>query len=246
MPIEFPEYSLKMSRAAQDQRSKLPAEFLPTLGSIIDGLASDPRRYPDRVTPASRDGRSLVYMHPAPLIQVTFELDPEQKVLYVLSVAALGFKTRKTIFMSYSREDQEWLDLLKKFLTVLEQQGIIEIWDDSKIQAGADWRAAIQEALDSCKAALLLVSQDFLTSKFIKEVELPKLLADAQAKGKKIFWIPVRASTVLDSHKEISRFQSLLRQPETSLQELAKPKREKALVQISKTLATVVSSGNGA
>lgn len=246
MSVEFPEYSLKMSRAAQEQRSKLPAALLPKLDDIIYELASDPRQHPERVAPASRDGRSLVYMHPEPLVQVTFELDPVQKVLYVISVAVLGFKTKRTIFISYSRKDQDWLEELKKFLATLEQQGVVEFWDDSKIQPGADWRAEIERALSVSKAAVLLISQDFLISDFITKFELPKLLADARERGKKIFWVPVRPSTVFESNEEITRFQSLLKNPKTSLQELAKAKREKALVEMNKTLATVVSSTDAA
>ncbi len=243
MTAEFPEYSLKMSRAAQEQRSKLPRELLPKLDDIIYGLATDAKQR-DSATPASKDGNSRVYMHPSPLIQVTFEVNLEEKMLYIVNVAAPAFAMRKAIFISYCHEDDEWLQLLKKFLTVLEQQGIMDFWDDSKIQPGADWRAAIQTALDSSKAALLLISQDFLVSDFIRNAELPQLLKDAQAKGKKIFWIPVRPSTVFESHKEITRFQSLLKDPTKPLQQLAKAQREKALVQISKTLATVVSAND--
>jgi hypothetical protein len=241
MATEFADYSLKILPAALAQRTKLPPQVLATLDDIIFDLSTDPHRHPDRVVAASRDGKSFVYMHPSPLIQVTFEIDATAKILYVINLAAPGFETKKTIFLSYSHKDEEWLQMLKKFLTVLEQQGIIELWDDSKIEAGVAWREAIEKSLDSCKAAILLVSQDFLTSDFIARVELPRLLADAEKQGKKVYWIPVRASTVFDSHKEITRFQSLLRDPSTPLGALTKSKREQALVEISKKLSTVAS-----
>ena len=233
---DFPEYGLKLSKDAATDRSDLDLTLIPTLDSILRQLTTEPKQYPDRLSPASRDGKNFVYSHPDPHIQVTFEIAEDEKNIYVFSIAAAEFKPKKTIFMSYSHEDEEWLRLLKKFLTVLEQQGIIEFWDDTKIEPAADWKAEIQKALDSSKAALLLVSQDFLISDFIGKYELPQLLAEAESKGKKIYWIPVRESTVFDSHKNITRFQSLLKDPRTPLAALPEPEREKILVQVSREL----------
>ncbi len=86
------------------------------------------------------------------------------------------------------------------------------------------------------------MSQDFLASKFVTETELPRLLDDAEKQGKKIFWIHLTPSTVFDTHKEITRFQSLLEDPTTSLQELEDAERRKALVQMTKRLAEAITS----
>ena len=102
----------------------------------------------------------------------------------------------------------------------MEQQGTIKFWDDDQLEAGELWEDQIKEALDSAAAGVLLVSQDFLASKFINEKELPKLLDAAQDKGKKIFWIHLSPSTVFDTHEEITRYQSLLKNPLVSLEEL--------------------------
>ncbi len=130
---------------------------------------------------------------------------------------------------------------MRIFLTVLEQQGVIKFWDDSQLQSGVPWEDQIKEALESARAGLLLVSQDFLASEFVREIELPRLLEAAEKQGKKIFWIHLTPSTVFDTHKEITRFQSLLEDPTTSLQELEEAEQRRALVRMTKRLAEAVN-----
>lgn len=238
---EFPEYSVKYSRDAIESRKLLPPELLTKLDNIVNGLATDPNKYPERIIPASRDGTSFVYRQPDPDIQVTFELDEEKKIIYFFHFSAPTFAVKKTIFVSYSHEDEEWLKMVKKFLAVLEQEGLIEFWDDSRIDAGDKWKSEIEDALEGAKAAVLLVSQSFLASNFVSTYELPKILANASQGGKKVFWIPLSPSTVFDTHKEITQFQSLMTDPTTSLKELKEVDRQKVLVQMSKKLRDAVS-----
>jgi len=230
----YPNYGLKISNDAAAHRAEIPVEFYPMLDQILRGLACDPMHWPHRIS--SKDGKSLLYTHPDPTILIDFRIAKEEKNLYIASIAAPEFKPKKSFFISYSHVDEEWFTLIKKFLYVLEEQGVIEFWDDTKIQPGSDWKAEIQKALESAKAAVLLISQDFLISDFIKKFELPKLLKDAENKGKKIFWIPVRPSTVMRSHKEIAKFQSLLKDPNKSLNQLSKSECEAVLVQVSAKL----------
>ena len=149
---------------------------------------------------------------------------------------------RKTIFVSYSRKDEPWLAKLKTFLGVLEQQGVIRFWDDSQLEVGKPWEEQINEALESAYAGVLLVSQDFLASSFITGQELPKLLDGAAQQGKRIFWIHLSPSTVFDTHEEITRFQSLLKDPRQTLEELPEAQQKKVLVHISKELAKAVTT----
>jgi hypothetical protein len=48
---------------------------------------------------------------------------------------------------------------------------------------GDDWYEAIQQAIERASVAILLISADFLTSKFILEQEVPPLLERRQAEG---------------------------------------------------------------
>ena len=97
--------------------------------------------------------------------------------------------TLNKIFISYSHKDTVWKDKFTKHLNVLQKQNILDIWEDSNIQPGDDWFKEIQKSLRLAKLAILLVSVDFLNSKFINSIEVPSLLKKRQDQGLKI--IPV-------------------------------------------------------
>lgn len=87
---------------------------------------------------------------------------------------------RTKIFVSYSRDDGEWLGRLALHIAVLERSGLIDVWSDARIEAGADWEQAIELALSSAKIAVLLVSPAFLASPFIWQREMPPIVAHAK------------------------------------------------------------------
>ncbi|MCP4576281.1 MAG: toll/interleukin-1 receptor domain-containing protein, partial [Deltaproteobacteria bacterium] len=92
----------------------------------------------------------------------------------------------KKIFISYSHQDEKWKDRLVKHLSVFQD---LEIWDDRRIEAGDSWRREIENALNAADVAVLMISADFLTSKFILEEEIPRLLKRRKEQGLQI--IPV-------------------------------------------------------
>jgi hypothetical protein len=96
------------------------------------------------------------------------------------------------VFISYSHKDEAWKDRLLTHLGVLQSQGLLELWDDRRIAAGEDWYAAIQAAMRRASVAVLLISADFLTSKFILGEEVPRLLARRDAEGVRVIPLIVR------------------------------------------------------
>ena len=90
--------------------------------------------------------------------------------------------SRPTVFVSYSHNDLPVLEDLLPYLTTLERDDIVEIWSDEKLRGGERWRDEIGAALDAATVAVLLISQQFLASKFIYEEELPRIL-ERQAKA---------------------------------------------------------------
>lgn len=117
---------------------------------------------------------------------------PEQPHLSEL----FGVKARKSnspvregnhIFISYSRRDFEYLHRLQVHLAPLKRMGVVTAWDDTNIVAGEKWKKNITEELDQARAAILLISADFLASNFIIDAELPTLLRKAEIEGTRIF-----------------------------------------------------------
>jgi tetratricopeptide (TPR) repeat protein len=92
-----------------------------------------------------------------------------------------------TIFISYSHKDKDLKDSVVTQLRVLEKYGRLQVWDDDVINAGELWLEKIKEAIKKANAAILLVSANFLTSEFIKQEEIPRLLQRHKNKSLHIF-----------------------------------------------------------
>ena len=98
----------------------------------------------------------------------------------------------RTIFISYAREDRDWLDRLRVHLAPFERDGRIEIWHDGKIESGVPWRSEIEGAISKAVAAILLVSANFTASNFIYENELPPILKRREGAGLRIYPVFIR------------------------------------------------------
>lgn len=99
---------------------------------------------------------------------------------------------KPTIFISYSHEDEEWKNHLVNQLGVLQHQGLLEVWDDSRIGAGEDWHQEIQRTMDKAHVAILLVSANFLNSQFVLSEEVPRLLLRQHRAGLCIFPVIIK------------------------------------------------------
>ena len=100
--------------------------------------------------------------------------------------------TAPTVFISYSHKDEEWKDRLVTHLGVLEKEGLLDLWDDRKIELGDDWRPDIEGAIGRAAIAILMVSANFLTSNFILDEEIPKFLARREKEGLRVIPIIVK------------------------------------------------------
>ncbi len=231
---EFTGYAYAVTIEARKSLEQLPADLQAKVGDVIDDLASNPDAYPLRMQSMGqgRSGELILYKHTDFPLEVTCEIDRTNRNISFIHFAAPIFELKR-VFVSYSHEDTKWLERLREFLKPLEEQGLINTWDDKKILMGADWRSEIEKSLQSASMAIFLVTQSFLTSDFIKHEELPPLLEKAKQQGVKIMWIAVGFSTVEDS--VLARFQAA-NDPAKPLEMLAKPQRNKALLEIYKKI----------
>ena len=96
------------------------------------------------------------------------------------------------IFYSYAHEDEGLRRELANNLALLRNDGRIEDWSDRDIRPGDEWDADIDERLDSADLILLLVSSDFISSKYIMSKELEVAIARHQSGQARVVPIVVR------------------------------------------------------
>jgi len=113
---------------------------------------------------------------------------------------------RSKVFISYSHLDKEFLnDIQRHFKPFMEK---IDYWDDSRILPGQKWEDEIKKAVNETKVAILLVSTDFLGSKFIKNEEIPPLLRAAEKEGAVIL-IVILKPCLFEEFNDLNQFQAL-------------------------------------
>jgi len=80
------------------------------------------------------------------------------------------------IFFSYSRKDLDLRDELDKHLAALREAGRITTWHDCQLEPGVEWEPVITEKLNTADFILLLVSIDFIASRYCYCVELKQVI----------------------------------------------------------------------
>jgi hypothetical protein len=147
------------------------------------------------------------------------------------------------VFVSYSHRDEQVLEALLPYLATLQRDGLVTVWSDQHIEAGEQWRKEIDVALDAATIAVLLISQEFLTSKFVRDEELPRILAQQGAGQMTVLPVFVSPSTVhsdsvLVPHAEGKERRIMLTEfqgfgsPDETLSELPPPERQRLFVEL--------------
>ena len=141
-----------------------------------------------------------------------------------------------SLFISYAHADSAWLHRVKVQLKPLERKALIQIWEDTRIKIGENWKESINSALNGAKAAILLVSAPFLASDFIVNNELPPLLENARSKGVKIYPLLISPCWFEES-EELSKFQAV-NDPAKTLVEMDYGEQERILLSLARDVAS--------
>jgi len=168
--------------------------------------------------------------------------DIANSLLDALNEPLLSFPTKDDVdttsiyprlFVSYSHQDARFLEQLQVHLVPYTRNETVEYWVDNKIPSGANWKETIFAALKEASLGLLLVSPDFLASDFVFKHELPQLLQ------KRVLWVSIRPSSY--DQTQISVYQAL-NQPDKPLSGMTKAQRDKAWVNICRSIQSALSS----
>lgn len=142
-----------------------------------------------------------------------------------------------SIFIAYSRTDDDLRKELETHLSLLRRQKLIDTWFDGRINLSEEWNSGISQQLESAAVMLLLVSADFINSEYIWDVELRRAM-ERQAAGE-LRVIPILLRPCDWRTAPFSKVQGLPRnfQPVTTWSN-----RDEAWVDVVRGLRSVVES----
>jgi hypothetical protein len=139
-------------------------------------------------------------------------------------------------FISYSHEDEKMFTELRKFLQPLVRKGVIEVWFDRKISSGEEWEERINENIDKSDLILLLISADFLASKYCYDIEMDRAFSLHRSKKSRIIPIILRPADWEDT--PLGDLQAL---PKDAKPVSTWPNRDEAYVNIVEGLKVVIN-----
>lgn len=77
------------------------------------------------------------------------------------------------VFISYSHKDESIKEKLEDHFSALIQRKIVSIWQDRLLLAGSSFDDEIKENINNADIILLLMSSNFMKSKYCSQTELP-------------------------------------------------------------------------
>jgi len=140
------------------------------------------------------------------------------------------------VFMSYSHKDEGLRDELEVHLAMLKHQGLITTWHDRRINSGDNFDSEISQAMVRSKVILLLVSPDFLASKYCYDIEITKAIEMNNEGVAKVIPIILRPC----EWKQVPLFKKLTGAPKDNVAVTKWPNRDDAFLDITTRIRNVV------
>ncbi|MBI3822971.1 MAG: TIR domain-containing protein [Planctomycetes bacterium] len=116
---------------------------------------------------------------------------------------------RVHLFISYAHVNERELMPIRQHLTLLSQQGYIQVWHDRNLVAGEKWEVGIMEELTKAEIVLLFYTTGARVSTFIQEKELLMSLDRSDKKECTLIWVPLERNDLLDTHPLEKRLKAL-------------------------------------
>ncbi len=138
------------------------------------------------------------------------------------------------VFVSYSHVDEKLKDALVRHLKPLERMNLITEWHDRKLLAGDTWGDEINRNLEEADIVLLLVSIDFINSKYCYDVELDRALERHAEKACRV--VPIILRGCLWQHTPFAKLQAL---PRDGKPAASWPDLDEALATVAEALRTM-------
>lgn len=151
-----------------------------------------------------------------------------------------AFDGQLTLFYSYAHEDEALRKELEKHLSLLRNQGLIAQWYDRDISAGTEWANQIDDHLHAADIILLLISPDFMTSKYCYGIEMKCALQRHELGDARI--IPILLRPVDWQDAPFSKLQVL---PQNAQPVTTWANRDSAFEEIAKQIRKVVDQLKG-
>jgi CheY-like chemotaxis protein len=137
---------------------------------------------------------------------------------------------RRMAFISYSRKDRSWAERIAALLPPT-----IDLFIDYRIEAGMDYLNEVEKALKATKVGILLLSPSFLSSNFVRALELPPLLKATKG-GARILPVFVEPVKRYDLPEELKHVLGV-NEPERALSTLL-PEEQDAVLEKLQGLVT--------
>ncbi|MEM6454485.1 MAG: toll/interleukin-1 receptor domain-containing protein, partial [Acidobacteriota bacterium] len=87
--------------------------------------------------------------------------------------------TQRKVFLSYSRDDEAWVERVRKMLKPLIKRNELSLFWDRDIHIGEDWEARLDAEIEDAHAAIVLLTANCVASDFVMEREVPRFLERA-------------------------------------------------------------------
>lgn len=161
----------------------------------------------------------------------------------------------RTIFICHSSTDNSLVEEFRLHLDPLFRRSELRVWEDAELPTGRRWHENIQRELQNAAAVIVLVSPGLLRSEYVREHELPALMAAAELNKVPLYPVYVRPSVVEGVQfdvrmngkviaRALSDYQGL-NAPSRPLSEYSRKERESALPSWAKRISADLDSETG-